>query len=144
MKKNIFKEIIIILLLIIAIILILGVLLYEYVPTDKIIPERVSYTTPESVKSEILESTEDLNGEGLNLTYEINSSDLKNYKKVQEYVAGKKNPFSSITEQSTPEETNKINESSVSNNNTTSEKINNNDVEGNKNTTGYLPDKGTK
>ena len=53
MAKNIIKEIIIVLLLAIAIILILGVLLYEYVPANKIIPEKVSYTTPENVKQEL-------------------------------------------------------------------------------------------
>ena len=47
MAKDIIKEIIIVLLLTLAIILILGVLLYEYVPANKIIPEKVSYTTPE-------------------------------------------------------------------------------------------------
>ena len=51
--KNIIKELIIFLLLVLAIILILGVLLYEYVPTNKIIPEKVSYTTPENIKSEL-------------------------------------------------------------------------------------------
>ena len=51
--KNIIKEIIIVLLLILAIILILGILLYEYVPNNKIIPQQVSYTTPENVKEEL-------------------------------------------------------------------------------------------
>ena len=40
MAKKIIKEMIIILLLCLAIILILGLLLYDYVPTGKIIPER--------------------------------------------------------------------------------------------------------
>ena len=50
MAKNIIKEIIIFLLLTLAIILILGVLLYKYVPSNKIIPETISYTTSENVK----------------------------------------------------------------------------------------------
>ena len=54
MTKNIVKEMIIFLLLALAIILILGVLLYKYVPANKIIPEKVSYTTPENVKTELL------------------------------------------------------------------------------------------
>ena len=53
MAKKVIKEIIIMLLLCLAIILILGVLLYEYVPSNKIIPEEVSYTTPEEVKEEL-------------------------------------------------------------------------------------------
>ena len=44
MAKNVIKEIIIILLLCLAIILILGILLYEYVPMTKTIPNPVSYT----------------------------------------------------------------------------------------------------
>ena len=47
MAKSIIKEIIIILLLSLAIILVLGILLYEYVPTNKTIPNSSSYTTPE-------------------------------------------------------------------------------------------------
>ena len=53
MAKNIIKEIIIMLLLCLAIILVLGVLLYEYVPSNKIIPDEVSYTTPENIKKAV-------------------------------------------------------------------------------------------
>ena len=49
MAKTIIKEIIIMLLLCLAIILVLGVLLYEYVPSNKLIPEEVSYTTPQDI-----------------------------------------------------------------------------------------------
>lgn len=142
MKKNIIKEIVIVLLLILAIILILGVLLYEYVPTNKIVPEKVSYTTPQNVKDELWNDTSETSDGGLNLTYEIQSSDLKNYKKVQEYVPGKKNPFSSIIEQNISEDTN---QTSNSNNTTTNSNSNvSKDNVATQNTTGYLPDKGTK
>ena len=50
MTKKVIKEIIIMLLLCLAIILVLGVLLYEYVPSNKIVPDEVSYTTPEEVQ----------------------------------------------------------------------------------------------
>ena len=50
MAKSIIKELIIVLLLCLAIILVLGILLYEYVPVSKTIPNEVSYTTPEEVK----------------------------------------------------------------------------------------------
>ena len=50
MTKSILKEIIIVLLLCLAIILVLGILLYEYVPMSKTIPNQVAYTTPEEVK----------------------------------------------------------------------------------------------
>ena len=93
MAKNIIKEIIIVLLLCLAIILILGVLLYEYVPSNKVIPEKVSYTTPENVKEELNKA----DNTNIITTYEYNveASDLNNYKRVSDYVPGKQNPFSS-------------------------------------------------
>ena len=93
--KNIIKELIIFLLLVLAIILILGVLLYEYVPTNKIIPEKVSYTTPENIKSE-LQTDESVDNTEVVVTYQIDSTDLSNYKKINEYVPGKKNPFEKV------------------------------------------------
>ena len=75
--KNIIKELIIFLLLVLAIILILGVLLYEYVPTNKIIPEKVSYTTPENIKSE-LQTDESVDNTEVVVTYQIDSTELSN------------------------------------------------------------------
>ena len=49
MTKSILKEIIIVLLLCLAIILVLGILLYDYVPISKTVPNQVAYTTPEDV-----------------------------------------------------------------------------------------------
>ena len=98
--KNIIKEIIIVLLLILAIILILGILLYEYVPNNKIIPQQVSYTTPENVKEE-LSTSENVDDSQVIMTYEVTATDLTNYKKTKDYVSGKKNPFESINSQNT-------------------------------------------
>lgn len=94
MAKNIIKEIIIILLLCLAIILVLGVLLYEYVPSAKVIPEKVSYTTPENVKEE-LKQVSDIDESQVIMTYSVDSSDLNNYKNIQDYKPGKTNPFAS-------------------------------------------------
>ena len=87
--KNIIKEIIIFLLLTLAIILVLGVVLYQYVPTNKIIPETVSYTTPEKVKAE-LQTDENVDTSEVVVTYQIDSTDLSNYKRINEYVSGRK------------------------------------------------------
>lgn len=144
MAKNIIKEIIIILLLTIAIILILGVLLYDYVPVNKLIPEKISYTTPEKVKSE-LETDSNADDMEVVVTYEIDSTDLNNYKKIQEYVPGKKNPFSSIIEDTnnTVEGGNiTTNSSTNSAQQATNNKVTSNSIS-NENT-GYLPDRGTK
>lgn len=82
MAKSIIKELIIVLLLCLAIILVLGILLYEYVPVSKTIPNEVSYTTPEEVKEELLTSS-DVDENQIVMTYEIDSTDLNNYKKYK-------------------------------------------------------------
>ena len=139
MAKTIIREIIIVLLLTLAIILILGVLLYEYVPANKIIPEKVSYTTPENAKLE-LETDTNVDDTQVIITYQIDSTDLNNYKKIQEYIPGKKNPFETIEEEE-DEET----ENTVEDNNTTSNTETNTNTNSNADSnTGYLPDKGTK
>lgn len=94
MAKSIIKEIIIVLLLCLAIMLVLGILLYEYVPITKTLPNVVSYTTPENVKQELLSSS-DVDDTQVIMTYEVNQDDLNNYRRVQDYVPGKANPFSS-------------------------------------------------
>ncbi len=94
MSKKIIKEIIIALLLCLAIILLLGILLYDYVPMTKTIPNPVSYSTPDSVKQELADS-EKLDESKVIMTYEVDSTDLNNYKKIQDYKPGKANPFSS-------------------------------------------------
>ncbi len=139
--KNIIKEIIIVLLLILAIILILGILLYEYVPNNKIIPQQVSYTTPENVKEE-LSTSENVDDSQVIMTYEVTATDLTNYKKTKDYVSGKKNPFESIESQNTTTENttsgNTINSGTTGNNSSTTNTTTDNTQQG------YLPDKGTK
>ena len=150
MTKTILREIIIILLLCLAIILILGILLYDYVPIAKVIPEEVSYTTPEEIQKEI--SQEDT-VEPVIYTYKVQSEDLNNYKRIQEYQAGKANPFSDITAQA-GEQTQNGNSSSGGTSNTTNSNNSSSSNSGNENTStdnstttnsnGYYPDKGTK
>lgn len=94
MVGKVLKEIGIALLLCLAIILILGVLLYEYVPNNKVLPEKVAYVTPENVKEEINKS-EGVDEESVVMTYKIDANDLNNYKRINDYVPGKPNPFSS-------------------------------------------------
>lgn len=94
MAKTIIKELIIVLLLCLAIILLLGIVLYEYVPIARTIPNAVSYTTPENIKQELAESSE-IDESQIIMTYEVDSNDLNNYKKIQDYKPGKANPFSS-------------------------------------------------
>lgn len=140
--KNIIKEIIIVLLLILAIILILGILLYEYVPNNKIIPQQVSYTTPENVKEE-LSTSENVDDSQVIMTYKVTATDLTNYKKTKDYVSGKKNPFESIESQNTTTENmtsgNTVNSGTTGNSSTTNTNTTTDNTQ-----QGYLPDKGTK
>lgn len=94
MTKKVIKELIITLLLCLAIILLLGILLYDYVPMAKTIPSPVSYTTPENVKKELADATT-VDESKIILTYEVDATDLSNYARIQDYKPGKANPFSS-------------------------------------------------
>lgn len=152
MAKNIIKEIIIMLLLCLAIILILGVILYEYVPSNKILPEEVSYVTPQNIKEE-LKNSDSIEEEKVILTYEIDESDLTNYQKIKDYKPGKVNPFSTYEEKT--EENQTQNGQNTTNNNSGSTNSDNSSSTGgstqnsvqntNTSTEGtYFPDKGTK
>ena len=147
MAKKVIKEIIIMLLLCLAIILILGVLLYEYVPSNKIIPEEVSYTTPADVQEE-LNKSENLENEQVILTYSIDATDLNNYERINSYVPGKTNPFSSYDTSSTSGNENQSGSSNGgtnnSNNSNSSSGSGNTTGSANDTNTGYFPNKGTK
>ena len=93
MGKSIAKEIIIGLLLCLAILLVLAVLMYSYIPNNKVIPEPVAYKVPEEAKKVIEEAAMD--SSQVILTYEVNSSDLSTAQRTNDYNPGKVNPFSS-------------------------------------------------
>ncbi len=96
MVKSVIKEIFIMLLLCIAIVLILGVIFYNYIPTNKAIPNKLAeYTTPENINSKIEEVT--LENKTEEITYQIDSTDLKLYRETHGYTTGKVNPFSAST-----------------------------------------------
>ena len=59
MVKSIIKEIIIMLLLCVAILLILGVLFYDYIPSNKVVPGKIAYSTPENIQEEVNEEVID-------------------------------------------------------------------------------------
>ena len=148
MAKNVIKEIIILLLLCLAIILLLGILLYEYVPMSKTVPNPVSYTTPEDVQQE-LASSSDVDNSQIILTYEVDSTDLNNYERINDYQPGKANPFSSYEtsgENTTTSGSGTGGSSSSSGSNSSSSNNSNTSSSGNTTTSGgeYFQDKGTK
>lgn len=145
MVKSFIKELIIMLLLCLAIILILGILLYEYVPTSKTIPNIVAYTTPDDVKEELLAS-DDIDESQIVMTYEVNSSDLNNYKKIQDYKPGKANPFSSYetTGSNTQSNGNSSSGSTSSDTNTSSGNSSENNEDGTQSGGHFFQNTGTK
>lgn len=98
MAKTIFKEILIILLVCVAIILLMAVIFYNYIPTNKVIPAKVTaYQLPQNVEEIINETTIDsYNSSSIN--YTIDDADLSKYQATQSYNPGKADPFSATTE----------------------------------------------
>ena len=129
MAKTIIRETIIILLLCLAIILVLGVVLYNYVPSNKIVPQEVSYTQTEEVKKAIQESADAENSQVI-LTYKIDETDLNNYEKQGDYNSGKANPFSSYQQEdvNTTEDNNQTAGNQTTTNSSTSSNTNGNSV----------------
>ena len=152
MLKSVGKEIVIILLLSIAIILILGILFYDYIPINKVVPTKEAYTTPDNIKNEISETITEK--EKVEVTYEVTDSDLNIYQQSSKYTGGKANPFA-LEEETNSETTNNSNNNSSndnnnnnngnSNNDNNNDKINNENTEANKNSTGtFFNDEGIK
>lgn len=94
--KSIFKEICIMLLLCVAIVLVLGVIFYDSIPSNKVVPNKLaSYETPEDVATEINEQITE--ADKVEVSYEITGSDLTLYKQTHSYTPGKIDPFSAST-----------------------------------------------
>lgn len=154
MGKSIAKEIIIGLLLCLAILLVLAVMMYSFIPNNKVIPEPIKYSAPEEVKKVLDEAATD--SSQVILTYEVNSSDLSLAQRTNDYNPGKVNPFSSYqVQQATPAEggntatggnTSGGSTSGSSTSGRTSGSTVSNSTSTNTNTSGetYFKDKGTK
>ena len=95
MIKSIIKELFIMILLCIAIILILGILFYDYIPSNKVVPVKEAYETPNNVKEEINEQITEI--EKTEISYEVTEKDLKLYKQTSSYKPGKSDPFAELT-----------------------------------------------
>ncbi len=91
------KEIIIMLLICLITMLILAMVLYKYIPNRKVVPEVVTYTATEEIQ-DLLNDNIDTKSDSDNviLSYEVTSSDLKNYQDTNTYVPGKSNPFATV------------------------------------------------
>lgn len=124
MIKTIAKEAGIVILLLVAIILILGIVLYDYIPNNKSIPIKPQvYEFPSDIKEELQENVEE--GQNIIKTYYIDETDLNAYESKKDYKKGNPNPFAdsstnSSTEVTNTEVTNNIN--SISNETNTENK----------------------
>ena len=90
---------------------------------SKTLPTQVSYTTPEEVKEELMTSSE-VDENQVIMTYEVDATDLNNYKKIQDYKPGKANPFSSYETTGTATTQNGSSTGSTTNSNGTSTSTN--------------------
>jgi len=98
--KSIFKEICIMILLCVAIVLVLGVIFYDSLPQNKVVPNKLAtYKTEENISAEINEEVAAMNK--VEVTYEIKGSDLTLYKQTHSYKPGKPDPFSASTSTNT-------------------------------------------
>lgn len=155
MLKSVLKEIILILLILLAIILVLGIFLYDYIPTNKIVPKIEQYQVPDAVKEELNEGIDDIEANKTQIVYEIDGTDLQNYEKSKDYQKGKVNPFSedgigsqnsnTAGNNQTTNNNGANNNSNNNNNNNNSNNTKNNNNNNNSNSVGsYLPNTGTK
>ena len=96
------KEIIIMLLICLVTMLILAIVLYKYIPNRKVVPEVVTYAATEEVQDLLNDNIDTKsNSDNVILTYEVTSSDLKNYQSTNTYVPGKSNPFAAVDSSTT-------------------------------------------
>ncbi len=134
MLKSVMKEIFILLLLSIAILLILGILFYEYIPINRVIPEREAYVTPNEVLNEIEEEITE--SEKIEVTYEVTDADLNVYKQTGSYTEGRANPFSLEPETTTNTSDNGTGNSGTTNSETGDTNENNGQTTIDENSTG--------
>lgn len=94
---NFIKEIIISLLVCLLVLVGLSFAFYNFIPTNKVIPEKIEYKASEEIKKELGTEVNN-NSDNIVKTYEITANDLDQYQKNKDYNPGKKNPFAAISQ----------------------------------------------
>lgn len=139
MVKKVLKEILITIILIAIVLLILAVLLYDYNPIVKTIPESVAYELEKEVSDEI--NTQVVpNDTKVIITYEVDNSDLNN---SQDYNPGKKNPFIKYNTEDKPGSTLNGNGTEAGNG-TSNNTVSGNGTSSSNSNSGYFPNTSTK
>ncbi len=94
MVKTIIKETFIMLLITVAVAVVLALILYQYMPTNRVIPSKVTaYATPEEVAKEIDDQITEQEYEATNTVFDLTDSELSKYRSEKNYNPGKVNPF---------------------------------------------------
>lgn len=94
---NFIKEVIISLLVCLLVLVGLSFAFYNFIPTNKVIPEKIEYKASEEIKQELGTEVNN-NSDNIIKTYEITANDLDQYQKNKDYNPGKKNPFAAISQ----------------------------------------------
>ena len=148
---TIVKEIFILALVLVAIGLVLSIILYNYSPSKKALPNKVAYTTPENVSQEISSMSDAEATTPVTITYELDETNIKNSQKSGVYNSGRPNPFGDVDkpeentkdgESGDTKDTNTSTNSTTSTSNSSSKENSSNSTTNN--TTSYLPQTGTK
>ena len=95
---KILREIFIYILLIALIVLVFGIIFYEQLPSNKVVPGKVEYTVPEKLEEELEQTLEDEAEQEVLVTYTIEEADLDRYQETDKYNPGKIDPFSDYSE----------------------------------------------
>lgn len=129
MTKKVIREIIISLLVCLAILLILSVILYNFIPSNKVIPGEVEYTPTAEIQTQL--NAERVQNSVPTKVFEITASDLDKYEKTDDYNPGKVNPFAPVSHSNNDNSdngsgNNSSNQGNSSNNNSNSNNSTNN------------------
>lgn len=133
------KEIIIVLVICLISMLTFAIILYEYIPNRKVVPEVETYTASTEIETLLADDIDSKENEVV-LTYEVSSRDLTSYEATNQYVPGKANPFAAVEETSTDTNSSKNTTNSSNTNSSSGSTTQENDTE----TNSFIDDGGAK
>lgn len=93
---RVLKEIIIYILIIFLIVLVFGILFYEQLPSNKLVPVKDDYALPEKLESVLQDTLTAEEEKEVIVTYAVEESDLDKYEDIDQYNPGKINPFADL------------------------------------------------
>lgn len=93
---RILKEIIIYILIIFLIVLVFGILFYEQLPSNKLVPVKDDYALPEKLETVLQDTLTAEEEKEVIVTYAVEESDLDKYEDIDQYNPGKINPFDDL------------------------------------------------